>query len=198
MTNVDFKMFVDRPGVMARVNKKRLRVLAKTGDYGRKTMRSQIRPIGKKHRKPAKVTVNGIPCLVPYRGMVLDARTNRPVRKAVADAARKQAVFGDAGHSKPGAPPKSISGELRKRIYFGIDDEESVVIGPALHKITKGNQLLGGLQSVPQLLNEGGRESLLFPGGERKTITYEPRPFVDPIRPTVEQFFITKTKETPL
>lgn len=149
MIHVDFSMFVDRPGVMKRVERKRLRVLARTGGFARQAMKRQMRPAGKKGKS-----------------------------------------------SRPGEPPRTIVGTIRDLILFGVDGEE-VVIGPKLNKTTKGNRLLGKA-SVPQLLNEGGRESLLYPNGQRETVSYEPRPFVDPIRPTVEQFFEKAIEETPL
>lgn len=152
MINVEFKMFIDRPGVEKRVNRKRRRVLARSGGYGRQTMRRQMRPAGKKGKK-----------------------------------------------SKPNEPPRTIVGLIKKMLYFGLaDDGESVVIGPAKIGQAKGNRLLGGKETVPELLNEGGKESLLFPDGKRETVNYEPRPFVDPVRPTIEDFYKQQIEETPL
>ena len=48
MIDISFKMFVDTPGVMARVGKQRQRVLAVTGGYAAKGMQRSIRPAGKK------------------------------------------------------------------------------------------------------------------------------------------------------
>jgi hypothetical protein len=50
MIHIDFTMFIDRPGVMARVDKKRRRVLGKTGAYARTSMQRSIRPAGKKRK----------------------------------------------------------------------------------------------------------------------------------------------------
>jgi len=40
--HVDFNMFFDRPGVMRRVNKKKERILARTGNMGRTVMRTEL------------------------------------------------------------------------------------------------------------------------------------------------------------
>lgn len=100
--------------------------------------------------------------------------------------------------SLPGEPPRTQVGLLRKLIYFGLDNEqETVVIGPELTHGAKKTQALGG-QTVPELLDQGGRASLVFPDGNTKIVEYLPRPFVDPVRPTVEEFYEKQIKETPL
>src|SRR3972149_8496129 len=82
-----FKMYVDRPGVMSRVNRWSLGILSRTGAYGRGVMKNQIRPpkIGKKSRS---ISVGGKTYIVSLRGLVVDAVTRKPVRKTEAVAAR--------------------------------------------------------------------------------------------------------------
>ncbi len=82
--------------------------------------------------------------------------------------------------SEVGGYPSSHSGELRNLIYFGYDAaSKGVVIGPTLFTTKRGS---GGSQTVPQLLNEGGRVTRIVTprrGKSRRVIqTYRPRPFV--------------------
>lgn len=83
--------------------------------------------------------------------------------------------------SPPGSPPSARSGELRDRLYFGYDKStDSVVVGP------EGFRGSG----VPALHERGGtirrkrRRGSRRPGGssveETITVTYPPRPFMDP------------------
>jgi hypothetical protein len=72
--------------------------------------------------------------------------------------------------SKPGAPPSSHTGTLRKGILFGYDAaRKSVVIGPVL---------LGSQNGAPERLEEGGVGLV----GRRKPrlAFYRPRPFMGP------------------
>lgn len=151
MVDVNFKMFLDRPEILKRIDTKRRRVLFRTGGFGRQVMKRQMRKGGKK---------------------------------------RKQ--------SKPGEAPRTHVGLLRKLIYFGLaDDGETVVIGPQYTGQSRTTQAAGG-KPVPQLLNEGGRAALAFPDGNVETVEYLPRPFIDPVRPTIQEAYENNIKETPL
>lgn len=69
--------------------------------------------------------------------------------------------------SKPGFPPSSHSGELKRLIYFSYDmKNDSVVIGPLLFK--SGDQ-----PTVPNVLEFGGIKK--YKGKKRN---YEARPFM--------------------
>lgn len=116
-------------------------------------------------------------------------------------AMRRQMRPGGKKHksSQPGEPPRTHGDRLlRKLIYFGLEPEaETVVIGPELTHGGKKTKALGG-QTVPSLLDDGGYASLTFPDGNTKVVEYLPRPFTDPIRPSVEEFYERQIKETPL
>lgn len=192
--HVDFSMFVDRKTVMERVDRKTLRVLARTGGYGMRTMRNSIKsqPTAKNKRT---VTVDDVPCFIPPKGKVLDARTGRPVTTRLAALAvlkfrnqtRKEGI---------GRPPRRGPTDLlRKRIFFGVEaDTETVVIGPEM--FAKQPQLFGAT-SVPQLLDKGGSEAIRV-GGMNTIAKYEPRPFVAPALPPTREAMERFLVEIPL
>jgi hypothetical protein len=189
---VDFNMFIDRPNVARRVDKKKLAILAKTGGYGRQVLRSLLnKPLRKGRKGETPVTgTNGETYFVDERGRVRDANGRFLPREAAAaikaDALKKTKIYRG---SKPGEPPRRITGLIRKLTFFGIDkDTDTVVIAP--QKFAKSDAL--------DVLNEGGRERLLMPGGKRVTATYEPRPFIEPVRPTVEDKFREQIESVPL
>lgn len=73
--------------------------------------------------------------------------------------------------SEPGKPPSSHEGSLRKLILFGYDTgRKSVVVGPIAFK--KGE--------APALLEYGGPAVRTGKDGNRRTVYYRPRPFMDP------------------
>lgn len=80
------------------------------------------------------------------------------MRKVVRRSIRK---IGKKGvHSKPGNPPKSITGDLRNNIFYVFDAfKESVIVGAAkLNQVFwngAGEPQAGG--TVPQVLEEGGQ-----------------------------------------
>lgn len=82
------------------------------------------------------------------------------------------------GVSKPGSPPYSHSGELRKLLYFGFDAEaRSVVIGPVPFKEGEVPELLEFGGDVPrQRWNWDTRRR----DGDEYLAHYEPRPFMRP------------------
>jgi len=74
--------------------------------------------------------------------------------------------------SKPGQPPSSHVGLLKKLIYFGYDaGRRSVVIGPAP---------LNGTAKAPPLLEYGGQARLRDRKGKTVIATYRPRAFMGP------------------
>ena len=74
--------------------------------------------------------------------------------------------------SRPGQPPSSHAGLLKKLIYFGYDMmQRSVVIGPTpLH----------GEAEVPSLLEYGGTVARKGRKGTTVMATYTARPFMGP------------------
>ena len=74
--------------------------------------------------------------------------------------------------SRPGEPPSSHVGTLRRLIFFGYDVErKSVVIGPTPFRSEA---------EAPPLLEYGGRAPRKDRKGKRVTATYRPRPFMGP------------------
>ena len=74
--------------------------------------------------------------------------------------------------SKPGQPPSSHVGTLKRLIFFGYDVERrSVVIGPTPFQ---------GTAEAPPLLEYGGRARRKDRRGKNVTATYKPRPFIGP------------------
>ena len=76
---------------------------------------------------------------------------------------RRSAIFSirsGKGSSKPGQPPKSHSGILKRFLYFAFDSSSrSVVVGPALTNQTIANQRAIG-NTIPGVLESGGQEAL--------------------------------------
>jgi hypothetical protein len=78
--------------------------------------------------------------------------------------------------SRPGQPPSSHVGLLKRRIFFGYDREKrSVVIGPA--PINQRSPYPG--TTVPELLEEGGRVRRREKG-KTEVLHYKARPFMGP------------------
>lgn len=71
------------------------------------------------------------------------------VRTAARSSIRKRKRY-----ARPGEPPSSHEGSLRRLLYFAYEPAtHSVVIGPALFRGKTG----GGKYTVPELLEYGGR-----------------------------------------
>src|SRR5262245_53902784 len=117
MLHVKFEMFVDRPGIMKRIERKRLRVLSKVGAYARTAMQRQSRA-PKGSRRARTVDIDGQKFLVPIRGRVIDVATQRPATTEQAAAARRAmaARLGREGAGKP--PRRGPTDLLRKNIFF--------------------------------------------------------------------------------
>lgn len=182
--NARFRMYVDRPGVMRRLDRWQQGLLGRTGAYGRGVMTKQIRPISvsKKARTvdvPHSLGMRGVrggTVLVPVRGKVVAAGTNRPVDRNTAFLARQLLYRRQAQESKAraGKPPRSRTGKLRRNIDFGVDPRtDSVVIGAWPFP---QQPVLVGAVSVPELLNKGGGEVI-----NGTLAKYDPFPFVETV-----------------
>lgn len=81
--------------------------------------------------------------------------------------------------SRPGQPPRSITGLLKRLIFFIIEPEkQNVVIGPALAN-SKSNVRNDG--TIPETLERGGRVTFLARKKRKaRTVTIAPRPFMGP------------------
>ena len=73
--------------------------------------------------------------------------------------------------SRPGRPPHSHAGHLRRLIFFAYDPgSESMVIGPVRFKTGE----------APNLLEFGGRAVREARSGRRRRVRYRRRPFMGP------------------
>ena len=101
----------------------------------------------------------------------VDARTRKVLSKfgAFVRQTSRKSIRKRKGTSKPGRPPFSHTGVLKRFIFFGYDkDRQSVVIGPVIAP--------GKAGKAPQVLEHGGKVSLPF--GNKAEIA--PRPFMQP------------------
>lgn len=198
--HVDFSMFVDRKGVMERIEGKRLKVLGRTGAFGMQTMRRSIRPAPKK-RQRAQITLQddqGRTVFIDPQGRVR-AANGRFLPKAYAAKIKAKA---QQQKIKPqrfgvGQPPRrGPSDLLRKRIFFGVEAEtETVVIGPEMFS---SQPTMYGAVSVPQLLDQGGIEMMRSKLGKVYQAHFEPRPFVAPALPPTQKRMAELIESTPL
>ena len=75
--------------------------------------------------------------------------------------------------SKPGKPPTSWTGLLKKFLFFSFDRERrSVVIGPVRLNNSGGE--------APRLLEHGGAATRQDRRGKRRRVTYASRPYMGP------------------
>lgn len=103
----------------------------------------------------------------------------------------------NAAPSKEGDAPKARTGLIRDFTFFGIaDDEETAVIGPLPLTVPR-EIVLHGKVSIPQLLNEGGRETVLH-GRHAGTYRYGPRPFGELTANIAFPWFKRLLEKTPL
>ena len=101
----------------------------------------------------------------------VDARTRKVLSKfgAFVRQTSRESIRKRKGTSKPGRPPFSHTGVLKKFLFFGYDaDRRSVVIGPVIAP--------GKAGKAPPVLEHGGKVSL--PTGNQADIA--PRPFMAP------------------
>jgi hypothetical protein len=145
--------FFDRDVVLRSMSATTKAVLSKFGAYVRTRAKSSIRKA--RQKSIGELTADE---LLAYRIAAAEAkRQGRPRPKRPLAA------------SRPGEPPRSILGHLRKFIYFAWDPStKSMVVGPALFGGASG--------SAPRTLEEGGT-AVLYNG---RTITIAPRPYMRP------------------
>lgn len=75
--------------------------------------------------------------------------------------------------SRPGQPPTSWTGLLRRFLFFSYEPRKrSVVIGPA--RLNKGDG------EAPRLLEHGGTVARRGRGGKRRVLRYRARPYMGP------------------
>ncbi len=101
----------------------------------------------------------------------VDARTRKVLSKfgAFVRNTSRKSIRKRKGASKPGRPPFSHTGVLKRFLFFGYDsDRRSVVIGPVIAP--------GKAGKAPATLEHGGKVSLPF--GNKADIA--PRPFMQP------------------
>ena len=100
-----------------------------------------------------------------------DAATRKYLSKfgAFVRQTSRRSIRSNKGTSKPGKPPFSHSGLLKKFIYFGYDPHRhSVVIGPVVVSGKSGESL--------RALESGGTVRL----SDGRNVEIQPRPFMGP------------------
>ncbi len=81
--------------------------------------------------------------------------------------------------ARPGEPPSSHTGLLRRFIYFGYaPGSKSVVIGPA--KLSSGVRPGYGHTTVPEVLEVGGTVTAPGSGKHKQTRRYRGHPYMGP------------------
>lgn len=163
MLTLDLKaaqgQFFDRAKVLAAMDRATARSLSKAGAFVRRSARSSIRP-------PRRLTIADLDA---DRRVAYEARV---VAAAKAGRPKPRLPFAS---SKPGEPPRTPTGVLRKSVQFVYDrGSKSVVIGPvALNRGTEAPRTLeyGGPAVVVRRV-DGQRQS--------QTVRIEPRPFMRP------------------
>lgn len=105
-----------------------------------------------------------------------EATSLRHAGAIIRKAAQDSLIPGNGKSSKPGMPPHSQSGKLRKSILFDGDDK-SVVVGPAKRSDAFYGQMheYGGTYVVGQ--KSRGRKSR---GRKGQTVTFPKRPYMLP------------------
>lgn len=144
-------LFFDRQAVMDQVDRVTRRAMSLFGLAVRRRAQKSILPARQKHIRE----------LTPEETIAWRI-AKREARRAGRPAPRRPLL-----RSLPGAPPRSVTGILRKHIYYGLDQQtRSVVIGPAL---------LPGGTGAPQILEEGG--TVRRAG---RTLRIDARPYMAP------------------
>jgi len=160
-------LFFDRQAVTSRLTQAKRRVFNRAGGLVRKVARRSIRPISKRllgQIAVKKAEANRLPAKNPRR---------RTLWREIRELQRR-------AHSRPGKPPKSITGLLRSNIFYAFDPQaDSVVIGPTLLNKSTGAQ---------HTLEYGGQAQI----GPRK-VSILPRPYMGPaqqqVQPAVAEMF---------
>jgi len=147
------KSFFDRDVVIEAMSDSTRAVLSKFGAFVRRRAKTSIRKA--RQKSLGELTPDE---LLAYRIQAEEAkRYGRPRPKR------------PLASSKPGEPPRSVTGKLKRHIYFGWDAAtKSLVVGPALDAGASG--------TAPQTLEQGGKAVLI--GG--KSVRIKPRPYMRP------------------
>lgn len=190
MIKAKFKFALNQLKLMEAIDRKRAKVLARTGAFGMTVMRRSIRPPSNA-KKNRSVTLGGRLVIVPVRGKVIDAKTKQPIRTEDAKQARLMLAAKLRGSGEGQPPRRGPKDLLRKFILFTVDPKsQSVVIGAA--PFAKQPSLLGAT-TVPELLNYGGGQNT---GGV--LVKYGARPFVEPALATTLRKMEQEIERVPL
>lgn len=139
--------FFDLPEIERAIGRARVKVLSKAGAFIRQRARSSIRP----------------PRGLAIADMRDDERKAYKSARAIAKAKGRKAPRRPRASSKPGEPPRSQTGILRRFIFFAYDKAaDSVVIGPAATNqvfFNKDRRPVTG--TVPSVLEYGGQITIL-------------------------------------
>ena len=149
------KMFFGREAVTGAVDKASMKVLSKFGAIVRTAARQSIRTA---RQKPlAELTEEQLKAY--QRAVAIAKKQGKPKPRRPMQS------------SKPGQPPRSHLGFIKRFLFFGYDrDSNAVVIGPA-----RLNGVAGGPRAL-ESLEEGGQSK----NAKGKTISVEARPFMGP------------------
>jgi hypothetical protein len=116
----------------------------------------------------------------------LERRAMSKIGAYVRTSAR-QSIRRRKGTSPPGAPPYAHNKSkvyTIKNILFGYDPQKhNVIIGPTyLKQGAKGGPVIvpDSVETIPALLEYGGRAEARFPDGTIEEYNYAPRPFMAP------------------
>lgn len=150
------KIFFDRAAVISAITPAERKVHSKFGAYVRTTAQQSIKPA--RRRRVSEMGDQERKRFKSLRAIVL---WHRGVE-----------IKPDYAASDAGSPPRSVSGLLKKFIFFGLDfATRSVIIGPAL--LNKGN-------GAPEVLEYGGQTTVTAGPDRGKRITVAPRPYMRP------------------
>ena len=145
--------FLDRPHVMRKLKRAKLRVLSRQGGMVRKVAKRSIRPA-------RQIRVGE---MSPEQAERYAARVERAARDGQPRPRRPEAV------SEPGETPRSHTGLLKKFIFYAYDPRsESVVVGPTIQGAAKD-------RNAPKTLEFGGRVTT-----RQGNFRVEPRPYMGP------------------
>lgn len=147
------KMFFNADLIKNAVNKSSRQVLSKYGGLVRKIARRSL-------RKPRRMS---------FGEMTEDERKSFRTRQRIAKQEGKPAPKRPFMPSRPGEPPRVITGLLKKFTYYVFDPaSESVLVGPV-----KLNQKSS---DVPEVLEYGGRST----NARGQRIRVDARPWMTP------------------
>lgn len=160
--------FFDRAAVIKAVDKATLKVLSKAGAFVRRDAKSSI----KNARQKSAGELNEE-----------EKATHKRRVKAWKKDSTKPKPKRPLASSKPGEPPRSVTGLLKKFLFFVYDaKKKTVVIGPAKLNSSSG---------APSILEKGGtatitRSRFVTRGGKKKLerttrrVAIKKRPYMNP------------------